>query len=825
MPINDHISLQDLLSLDLPEAADDPGLRPEVIRDISAWAKYELGITLRPFQEEFLKDPAKRKILRVGRQIGKCVAEDTRILTYPCNFVKIKDLPDQGWLYSVNAINELCPAEYIRTYSGKKECFELELTNGHTLISTADHRILTVTTLRGRQYKKLSTVRVGNLVGVVYRYPSYEITRSEYGGGSVLLSEQGVSGDLSKVSPKKLWLSNKQWLSENIRPTASFKEYRLDCDSASAAKEVQAALILLDFYTERQGRFIRFNKYPEIFRLNNYLFPNKNPVNTTTKDRIYITKNKIGNVIWSKVKKITPVGPRETYDLYVNNYFHNFVADGIIVHNSLSMSVMALWKAVIKPRTLVHLISQSSKEIDELMTKKILPFTKRSERLASCITRSTFTPGHQLIQFDNGSIIQGFVISDNKTANSYRGQSPLLDDNPSMLYILDEFDYLPSELIRDIIWPIILRHDFIEVIAASTPAPHRQMFYDMCKNPERYGFKHFHYSTPDVDPDWNDERERLARSFAGTQAKYTLEYLAEFSEDFDCVYPHALLEMAFEGPFSKYNYSTDIDIESPMRIGGVDWNKYPNGPEIIILEYNKELRRFVITYREVIEGAQSKDYGKNVILSSVRRVIELNDLMQITYWYVDVGFGDVPLELFQEQGLKNVKPVHSNTNKQLSNPYYDPEKHDKSEEFIKIRMKQWMITCLQWMLENNLLIGCIDGVKDGGNFSYGIAEELQAFTVDNVTLLGYTYKTTIEDHAHDALALAALGCKELFFDAAKPDLFIPISLGFVDPIKELREGERRANDEDRDFIVGVPGSNSKINVGRSYTNIYARKYY
>lgn len=64
------------------------------------------------------------------------------------------------------------------------------------------------------------------------------------------------------------------------------------------------------------------------------------------------------SVVWDTVKSITPAGIAKTYDLEVPS-LHNFIAEGIVVHNTSQCIARALYELGQDPNHLIKIISQS----------------------------------------------------------------------------------------------------------------------------------------------------------------------------------------------------------------------------------------------------------------------------------------------------------------------------------------------------------------------------------------------------------------------------------------------------------------------------------
>jgi hypothetical protein len=51
-----------------------------IMKDPVKWAEHHLGEKPRWYQEQILRHPHHRKVLRCGRRIGKCIEENQRVL-------------------------------------------------------------------------------------------------------------------------------------------------------------------------------------------------------------------------------------------------------------------------------------------------------------------------------------------------------------------------------------------------------------------------------------------------------------------------------------------------------------------------------------------------------------------------------------------------------------------------------------------------------------------------------------------------------------------------------------------------------------------------
>ncbi len=147
----------------------------------------------------------------------------------------------------------------------------------------------------------------------------------------------------------------------------------------------------------------------------------------------YIKSNRIDNIlksdiIWDKIKSIEYIGEQKTYDFTVP-YYHNFVANDFIVHNSECMCVMILWFACTQYNKGENnqydiLIATPYDPQVDLIFKRLHQLLDRSPLLQSLVSRDVH---HNLCLNINGvtSSILGLTAGANNSsngANSSRGQ-------------------------------------------------------------------------------------------------------------------------------------------------------------------------------------------------------------------------------------------------------------------------------------------------------------------------------------------------------------------------------------------------------------------
>lgn len=190
------------------------------------------------------------------------------------------------------------------------------------------------------------------------------------------------------------------------------------------------------------------------------------------------------NIHWDRVKHITHIGERKTYDLSIEGNKNFLCGPGIVSHNTEDMCILILWHAFRKP----NMKTESKSAAYEVLI--LTPFETQIslifDRLNQLINSSPILKDivsrnvqHRIEFKDNmcKSIIKGLTIgskSGNEGANT-RGQA-------ASLIIFDEVDYQGS---REISNAINITNDDpgrVKIIAASTPSGKHEQFYEWCTN-------------------------------------------------------------------------------------------------------------------------------------------------------------------------------------------------------------------------------------------------------------------------------------------------------------------------------------------------------
>lgn len=196
----------------------------------------------------------------------------------------------------------------------------------------------------------------------------------------------------------------------------------------------------------------------------------------------------------------------------------------------------------------------------------------------------------------------------------------------------------------------------IGIWCSSTPTGKRDFFYEICTNPDT-GYKSYHFPSM-VNPDWDESMEAELRATM-TQQGYIHEVLAEFGEETIGVFSKAAIERAkthllytyrelnsYEiEQYRKQGYDMDYIVHLPeyskknkapdgYRILGVDWDKFSEATQMVLTEFNQLFNKFQVIKRfEIPRSEFTYD-------NAVKKIIEINEIYNPKFIYVDAGHGD-----------------------------------------------------------------------------------------------------------------------------------------------------------------------------------------
>jgi replicative DNA helicase len=407
--------------------------------------------------------------------------------------------------------------------------------------------------------------------------------------------------------------------------------------------------------SEAKGISLRINRIADVERFFSFVGPiygkidqSLLAINETSQRTHWRKHGGLTTLSRTKIVDIKYLGKLKVFDLEVETR-HNFIANGIIVHNCSSkrkvfrlgrqlgktetLSVSILYNMFVKPGKAkdesftVIVITPYQSQI-ELIFKRLNELISSSSTIANSIKRSVKAPNYSL-ELYNGSSILGFTAGTKSAGNAdaVRGQ------HGDML-VFDESDLLnPSDI--DSALAIVTNHPDATVWMSSTPTGKRERFYTTCHSKL---YKEFYYPSQ-VNPLWSEELDALYKEQL-TELGYKHEILAEFGEQEEGVFQNAYIDAA------KLDYTYGQLVRKPDWIYGlgVDWNDTKIGTDISIIGFNPTTGTFFLMQREVV----SKEGWTQ--LSACEKISTLNAFWRPAFIYIDKGYGNTQDEVLRKRG-------------------------------------------------------------------------------------------------------------------------------------------------------------------------------
>jgi len=148
----------------------------EIMRDPVKWTEHHLGEKPRWYQEEILRHPHHRKVLRCGRRIGKCIEETQRIVNPETGeYVTVQELFERqkgGNKPSLVTLNEAYQFEKSEAFfiedNGVKETFAVVTKHGAEVHLTGNHPVLTVD-----GWVEVDALKIGQFIATPRALPYY----------------------------------------------------------------------------------------------------------------------------------------------------------------------------------------------------------------------------------------------------------------------------------------------------------------------------------------------------------------------------------------------------------------------------------------------------------------------------------------------------------------------------------------------------------------------------------------------------------------------------------------------------------------------------
>lgn len=371
------------------------------------------------------------------------------------------------------------------------------------------------------------------------------------------------------------------------------------------------------------------------------------------------------------------------------------------------------------------------------------------------ITKNPF-----IADFTNGSKIMGFTVGANEgqAGASVRGQR-------ADFIFMDEIDYMSRGGIDAVTAIAMENPKEIGIWCSSTPTGKRDFFYDVCTNPDT-GYKSYWFPSM-VNPDFDASMEGELRATMTAQG-YIHEVEAEFGEETVGVFNKDAVERAKSQYLYSYRelnvwerkqyekqgfkledivyigpYSLKKPAPKAHRIIGVDWDKFGEATQIIVTEFDEFLKKFRVCERiEIARGDWTYD-------NAVNKIIELNDIYDPKFIYVDAGHGEYQIEMLRKHSRENpnsgmdkkVKRIQFSQNIEIQDPV--------TRVIDKKDAKNFMVNQTAILLERDQIVL--------SPFDDMVWKQMMDYQVIRISQNGKPIYTSENEHSLDAFMLTILG--------------------------------------------------------------------
>jgi replicative DNA helicase len=432
---------------------------------------------------------------------------------------------------------------------------------------------------------------------------------------------------------------------------------------------------------------------------------------------------------------------------------------------TMCVSVLALWKLATLPDQTILIIAPFEVQVQKIFDE-IHKFISQNSALSAAVKRSTKNPSR--LEFNNGSKALGFSSGNNNAAGSdkIRGQ----DAN---YIIIDEADYI-NQVDMEAIMAILASHPDCGIWASSTPTGFHEKFYQLCMSKD-LGFKEFWFISAE-SPNWTEEVDQFYKQSYSASA-YQHEFLAEFGIQESGVFRNDLVDRAL----SQYDMPRDRTPGSRIVIGA-DWNGQSIGTHIVVVEVvgNRQSGvKYIPLEKRVIKGG---DFTQH---EAVEAIVELNQIYQPDYIYVDAGYGEVQVEMLHRYGKSNpktklhkkVKPYAMQKNIEIIDPVTGIKIKKNAKPFmVNIAVMQLEEDRVVLPLSEDTAIVAETVENDEANTEQGLVQQMRNFSIERVSSNGLPTYSQGNDHTLTAWMLALTGFVLEFSDLRKKNHYIPAQL-------------------------------------------------
>ena len=510
------------------------------------------------------------------------------------------------------------------THSGVKMCRKIKLESGVSLTLSLDHPVFT----KKGGWVTASTINVGDEL--------LSIGKMDHGTETLtdleleLIYDQVVVG---RGLPDEVFNLNEPCLTYLLKRI--FSHYgRVDERGEVIAQSFFNKSLAFDI----QHLLYRYEIYSRVTRDGVLRIENSLDRTLFMKDvlgfefSVFETKNPRN---WDLVVNVKEVGYREVYDMCVGHIDINYIANNIIVHNSFSFTVIALWHAITQENKKIHVFASSQTQIDEF-------FTTIDDWIGCNPLLQEFKIGQQSSpperRFITGSIIYGHILNA-QTRDKLRG----ITADVVFCDEAQQFDVEDWKVIIPIMAGDETRFDNMRNYVAGTLNKAEGHYYIKIDKSTPGEFEKVIKIPITENKNFTKERVAQIEKQVADERIWKTEYLLQVAEESSAVFKKEDVDRVFSDdwePSMAY-----IHPAHPLFLT-VDWDKVQCGTNLLISQYDPVRKSVKLIHHEEIPR------GQWTYTLAVQRIIELYEIYQPEFVIVDQGASEKQWEDLQLEALK-----------------------------------------------------------------------------------------------------------------------------------------------------------------------------
>lgn len=726
---------------------------------------------------------------------GLCLDGETRINMANGCTKKIKDILINDKIISFNEESKSFVNDEIGLISEvqEKELFKIKLQSGRELISSKDHRFLT-----DNSWKKLEDITLFDKLKTSFNFHTNPITNPEndYIKLSAYLIGDGSISDYKIKKSSIVFTNTNEKILNDYKISLNNLGFYFHEERKKEFVNKQPIDIVVTGIKRKQPKFYKFlKKYELVGKIHNTkTIPDVIKKTSLVKKALFI-RHLFSTDGWCSLY-ISKQGYNQTEIGYsstsfclcqdIHDILYQFGVYSKIQTKYYYINNIKYIKYELKIRSKTD-IQQFFSKIGYIYGKEINCKIVDNITKLGVICNKVDPEYDKILSIESIGIKKCYDVTTKKYHNFIA--NGIVTHNSGDMIFIDEMDFIPADIIEQVILPITTTHINTKLRICSTPTGKREAFFRFCMDADKLGWYHSHIRSWDPDnTNWMsieqakvkgvpiEDSSEFQIKHATSSANFEREYGAEFGEEFGGVYKHHLINKSLV----KYNRDiniTDPDVFDPgfnqniehKYIMGVDWNSYVNGGQIVVVEYCSTptfhsyyddekgidvtidfTGKYRLFYRR---GIKSQESTQRLTRNEIIRILTY---YKIDFVYVDYGAGDTNIE---ELSLFGKAHPEFNLSQKLvvidSGAVVEHFDHVLGKQ-VKKRNKSLMVNFSVISLEEEMML--LPKEEDQQNRLIG---QMRGYVIKHLTTRGeYAYEG--EDHILDAFNLAIYGFQQKF---------------------------------------------------------------